>query len=200
MAKKLFFVFLIAFFLISCAKERLEVKTTPPNIEPIKEQEENIIKKKESTLEPKASVEDFSGFKSLTPEEVSPDMIAKAQLSISDEMVEKGPLSKMVHFDYDSYELRNDAKETLKEIANYLNEYKSIVLLIEGHCDERGTREYNLALGLRRAESVKKYLSDLGINEERLKTISYGEDKPLDPASNESAWAKNRRAQFKRVQ
>lgn len=70
---------------------------------------------------------------------------------------------------------------------------------IEGHCDERGTSEYNLALGDRRANSAKKYLVDLGISAERLSTISYGEEKPADPGHNEAAWAKNRRDEIKRM-
>lgn len=198
--KKILAVFFMAFLMFSCAKEKLAVKPIVPEMDSAKNNVSGDLDKKTNHIESKGNVEDFSGLKSLTPEEVTPDMIAKAQVSLSDETVEKGPLSKMINFDFDSYEIRPDAREVLKEIANYLNEYKSLIITIEGHCDERGTREYNLALGLKRAEATKRYLLDLGVEEKRLNIISYGEDKPLDSASNESAWAKNRRAQFKRTQ
>ena len=127
-------------------------------------------------------------------------MIAKAQTVASDETIEEGVLAKIINFDFDSYEIKHEYRKTLEEIAGYLKEYRALNIIIEGHCDERGTREYNLALGMRRADAVKKYLEDLGIEDRRLNIVSYGEDKPLDPASNEEAWTKNRRAQFKRAQ
>ena len=82
----------------------------------------------------------------------------------------------------------------LKENAELLKKYPKVKIQIEGHCDERGTNEYNLALGERRANSTKNYLVSLGISPDRISTISYGEEKPLDPGHNEEAWAKNRRA------
>ena len=90
-----------------------------------------------------------------------------------------------------------DDQETLKVIARYLLDHPKISVIIEGHCDERGTREYNLVLGEQRALSTRRFLISLGMSPDRLHTVSYGEDKPLDPASNEEAWAKNRRAEFK---
>ncbi|MCX7990849.1 MAG: peptidoglycan-associated lipoprotein Pal [Proteobacteria bacterium] len=197
--KKFLVAVILLFIFTGCAKEKMAVKPSPVLTDTAKEEKSDVAKKPIYSEE-KAKVEDFSGLKALTPEEITPDMIAKAQISLSDQTVEKGVLAKMIHFDFDSYEIKADAKDILKEIANYLNEYKSLNIIIEGHCDERGTREYNLALGLKRAEATKRYLTDLGIDEKRLNIISFGEDKPLDPASNESAWAKNRRAQFKRAQ
>ncbi len=98
-----------------------------------------------------------------------------------------------VFFDYDKYILKPPARETLKNQAEWLKRYPSVTVTIEGHCDERGTREYNLALGERRANSVKDYLVALGISPDRMKTISYGKERPVALGSNEAAWAQNRR-------
>jgi peptidoglycan-associated lipoprotein len=101
-----------------------------------------------------------------------------------------------IHFDYDSSSIRSDAREILKINADYFMKSRISSIVIEGHCDERGTDEYNMALGDRRAQETKKYLVNLGIKESLMKTVSFGEEHPLDPASNEEAWAKNRRAHF----
>ncbi len=103
---------------------------------------------------------------------------------------------KIVHFDFDTFSLTEEARTTLKENTEWLKTHKSIKVQVEGHCDSRGTQEYNLALGQKRADAVRKYLADLGIGAKRLSTISYGEEKPLDSVETEEAWAKNRRAQF----
>lgn len=101
-----------------------------------------------------------------------------------------------VHFEFDKSSLTPLARTILDENAKRLKENPGIKVIIEGHCDERGSREYNLALGERRAVAVKNYLSGLGIEDKRMKTISYGEERPLDPGHNERAWALNRRAHF----
>ncbi|PLX81620.1 MAG: peptidoglycan-associated lipoprotein [Desulfuromonas sp.] len=101
-----------------------------------------------------------------------------------------------IHFAFDQFSLSGEARRTLTANADYLRANPGIKVKIEGHCDERGSDEYNLALGERRAQATKDYLASLGISSSRLMTISYGEEKPLDPASNEAAWAKNRRAEF----
>lgn len=101
-----------------------------------------------------------------------------------------------VYFDYDSSALRNDALATLKDNADKIKSIPGFIIQIEGHCDERGTQEYNLALGERRALAVRQYLIDLGVSGDRLVTISYGEEWPATQGSNEAAWAQNRRAQF----
>ena len=85
----------------------------------------------------------------------------------------------------------------IKDVAAWLNQNQAIKLTVEGHCDERGTIDYNLALGQKRAEAVKSQLVKLGVKEERIKTISYGKEMPADPGHTEAAWAKNRRAHFK---
>ena len=101
-----------------------------------------------------------------------------------------------IHFDYDKYNLKPEAQEILKNGAPAYLKYRDYKLVVEGHCDERGTDEYNLALGEKRATEAANYLSDLGIEKERIKTISYGKEMPLDKGHDEAAWAKNRRAHF----
>ncbi len=104
--------------------------------------------------------------------------------------------SENIYFEFDSSALLTAAQDTLKRKAEYLREHPDARVTIEGYCDERGTEEYNLALGDRRATSAKSFLVDLGISPSRLTTISYGEERPLDPRHNEEAWAKNRRCEF----
>jgi peptidoglycan-associated lipoprotein len=114
--------------------------------------------------------------------------------------VEEPPVVKFPHenvyFEYDKATLTPEVQELLKENAQWLKDNPDVSAIIEGHCDERGSNEYNIALGDRRAQSVKTFLVDLGVAVERLTPISYGEEKPLDPASTEEAWAMNRRAHF----
>ena len=102
-----------------------------------------------------------------------------------------------IYFDFDKYNLRPEAVQKLDKTAAWLSKKAGVKVRIEGHCDERGTSEYNLALGDRRANSAKKYLVDLGIAADRLATISYGEERPADAGHNEAAWSKNRRDEFK---
>ncbi|MBI2341137.1 MAG: peptidoglycan-associated lipoprotein Pal [Deltaproteobacteria bacterium] len=101
-----------------------------------------------------------------------------------------------VHFDFDKYSIKSEYEGTLKSNAGWLQNSKKAVVVIEGHCDERGTAEYNIALGDRRAKSAKNYLTNLGIDDKRLSTISYGEEKPLASCHEESCWWQNRRADF----
>ena len=105
-------------------------------------------------------------------------------------------LLKDIHFDFDKYDIRPADVDALRENAALLTQNITVKIQIEGHCDERGTIEYNLALGLRRANSAKNYLISLGIKADRISTISYGKEKPLDPSHHEEAWAKNRRDHF----
>jgi len=98
-----------------------------------------------------------------------------------------------VNFDYDQWDLHDSDRATLQKQATWLNRYPSVILPIEGHCDERRTREYNLALGGRRAEAVREYLTSLGVSSSRLETISYGKERPICSETNEACWSKNRR-------
>ena len=104
--------------------------------------------------------------------------------------------SESIYFDFDKSDLKANAKANLKKKADWLRENPSFSVRIAGNCDERGTQEYNLALGERRAYSAKKFFLALGISSNRISTISYGEEKPADPGHNEKAWAKNRRDDF----
>lgn len=99
-----------------------------------------------------------------------------------------------VYFDFDSAVLSPVATETLDRQGAWLSQYPNLVVTIEGHADERGTREYNLAIGDRRATAVKNYLSALGVQSDRVLTISYGEERPADAGNDETAWANNRRS------
>jgi peptidoglycan-associated lipoprotein len=101
-----------------------------------------------------------------------------------------------VFFDYDQYDLRQDARDRLAQNAKFLNAHPEFVLTIEGHADERGTNDYNLALGEKRANAAKEYLGTLGVNGDRLRTVSYGEERPFCGESTEACWSQNRRAHF----
>jgi peptidoglycan-associated lipoprotein len=106
-------------------------------------------------------------------------------------------LNEYIFFDFDSAVLRPDAQSALRGKAQFLEQNQDIpALIIEGHCDERGTNAYNMALGARRADAVKQFMVNLGLAPDRFETISYGEERPLDPGHNEEAWARNRRAAF----
>ena len=101
-----------------------------------------------------------------------------------------------IHFDYNEYRLKQESREILQAAAPVYLKYPTTTLVIEGHTDERGTAEYNLALGQRRADEAAQFLIHLGIAKERIRTISYGKERPLDPGQDETAWARNRRVRF----
>lgn len=101
-----------------------------------------------------------------------------------------------VYFDFDKADIRSDARATLMDHVTYLKNNGDVNVQIEGHCDERGTVEYNIALGERRALTVKDFLTSRGVSSSRFTFISYGEERPADPGHSEDAWAKNRRAEF----
>ncbi len=125
--------------------------------------------------------------------EFEKSLVTKKEPGIEGEVFESKWL-KDIHFDFDKYDIRPGDVEILKENATLLKKYSKVKIQIEGHCDERGTIEYNLALGERRANNTKQYLLSLGISPDRISTISYGKERPSDPGHNEEAWAKNRRA------
>ncbi len=104
---------------------------------------------------------------------------------------------KTVYFDFDKFNLRPDAKAALDHNFGLLKSHTDVIIKIEGHCDERGTVEYNLSLGEKRARSAQDYLVGLGIKPSRVTIISYGKERPVDPRHNEDAWAKNRRDEFR---
>jgi peptidoglycan-associated lipoprotein len=127
--------------------------------------------------------------------EFEKSLVAKKEPGIAGEVFESR-LLKDIRFDFDKYDIRPGDAEILKENAALLMQYPKVKIQVEGHCDERGTNEYNLALGERRANAAKKYLLTLGISTDRISSISYGEEKPLDTGHNEEAWFRNRRGHF----
>lgn len=152
---------------------------------------------------------------SVTPEEMRAKAPEKSEQPVSEERITEQQVAKIetteggiptyaeeksifedIHFDFDKYDIRPEAEPIIKSIADWLMKNKSADLLIEGHCDERGTNEYNLALGDRRAKAARDSLIALGIPSGRINIISYGEEKPLCTVQNEECWQKNRRAHF----
>ena len=120
-------------------------------------------------------------------------LFAKGKESAADKLISVGD---RVLFDYDSAELSNDAKLILDKQSRFLRANTDLTFTIEGHCDERGTEEYNRALGERRALSVRDALAGLGVSADRIRTMSFGEDRPADPGLNEAAYSRNRRGEF----
>jgi len=175
---------LIVVFPLGCTKKMVEKPITKPEqIQPLEEvkppEEGKVVGMKEEEI---------------TEEELARQQKVQIEKALKEEMAKFE--NEDIHFDFDKYYIRPDAAEILKKKAQWLKEHPEVHLLIEGHCDERGTEEYNLALGERRANSAKEFLVNLGIDPKRISIISYGEERPLDTRSCEEAWAKNRRDHF----
>ena len=187
-------VFLVFAYFISCKPKQAPEFTPPPTPPP---QEETPVVKEQPKIEKVEKVE------KVEQPEKKPIDIQFAELSEEEiflkksleEMNQETPI-QMVHFDFDKFFIREDAKPTLEANAKWLKQFETVRILIEGHCDERGTEEYNLALGEKRAKSTLDYLVSLGIPASRMTTVSYGKSSPLDEGHNEIAWQKNRRSQF----
>jgi peptidoglycan-associated lipoprotein len=139
--------------------------------------------------------------------ETPPEETTTTETATTEAMPAPAPMQKMsaqedlvinvgdrVFFDFDKSDLRPDAIDTLNRQSDWMKTNGSVTVAIEGHCDERGTREYNLALGERRASSAKQYLESMGVSGGRMETVSYGKERPAVLGSNEAAWAQNRRA------
>lgn len=175
--KKLFIVFLLI-FAVGCTK-----KYTKPA-------EETRTSDEQVKMDVITPTED---------EVVDEVVIAKDEPIVEEELsaVEKArSIFKDVLFDYDKYDIRPDARPVLDSVAAFLDKEKSLSIVIEGHCDERGTNEYNLALGEKRAKAAMKYLQARGISSSRMLIITYGEEKPLCTEQGDSCWQSNRRAHF----
>ncbi len=134
--------------------------------------------------------------KRLDNELITEEELEGARKKVAEFREQEGVTLSKVYFAFDDFSLDEKARTTLAQDAAWLINHPDREVIIEGHCDERGTEEYNLALGERRAKSVKRYLVILGVNESQLSTISFGEERPADPGHNEEAWAKNRRVEF----
>jgi peptidoglycan-associated lipoprotein len=129
-------------------------------------------------------------------EQAPPESVMEADLeALKDKAQAEGALLP-VYFDFDKYNLKPESEKTLDKAAAWLSKNSTVKIKIEGNCDERGTMEYNIALGDRRANSAKEYLIKIGVAAHRLETVSWGKEKPLDPGHNEAARAKNRRDDF----
>ncbi len=177
------------FFTISCAQKAVvsnpaeaPVKTVQPN---------NNGPSAEEIARQKAANEARIKEQELKEDAARKEAAARKKAAAMERFVNQD-----IHFAFDSAELTPMSQMLLKEKAQWLEDNMSVNVRVEGNCDERGTTEYNLALGEKRAMSVKNFLVDLGISSSRLTTISYGEEKPLDPGHNKAAWAKNRRVHF----
>jgi peptidoglycan-associated lipoprotein len=177
-----FLVIFVAFLAPSCAKKELTSEHTMSEEEARRQAEEEA---RQRELERQAAIRE----ESLKEDELRAE---GERMQSAREMFE----NEDVLFEFDSASLTAEAQEILRAKAEWLRDNPGVRVLIEGHCDERGTNEYNLALGDRRAFSSKAFLTDLGIDGARLSTISYGEERPIASGSSEDAWAKNRRAHF----
>jgi len=178
-------IFCIGLILMGCPKK------TVVKDEPSVKKEESAAAKAEA--ERIAREREARAREEATKKELEKSLVAKKEPGIEGVVFESS-LLKDIYFDFDRYDVRPEDAPILKENAVLLKKYPNVKIQIEGHCDERGTIEYNLALGERRANSTKNYLVTLGISPERISIISYGEEKPFDPGHGEEAWAKNRRA------
>jgi peptidoglycan-associated lipoprotein len=167
-------IVLIFSLAVACKKKPKEVPPPPPQV-----QEQPKVEKVEPPVvqEPQLTEEELFLQKSL------------------DQINREKPLGT-IYFDYDKALIRDDARGTLDGNAGWLKKFKTVKVLLEGHCDERGTEEYNLALGEKRAKAAQDYLLSSGIAGDRMKIISYGKSQPVNPGHDESAWQMNRRAQF----
>jgi peptidoglycan-associated lipoprotein len=205
MRKKMMTVFLaLAFvvssllFMSSCAKKQMQVtEGVQPTAEEAMPAEKPATESKMAPMEETKKVEtgETEAYKKAEAERLEK---LKALQKEQQELGEKKAFeNEKIYFDFDKSDLRPEAQTVLKAKADWLREHPAYSLRIEGNCDERGTNEYNLALGERRASSAKKFLVALGIAEDRISTVSYGEERPADPGHNEQAWAKNRRDEFK---
>ena len=165
------------FFVSSCAKKHINVSEEGNS--PVQEVQNEVAVGKETPKEE-------------TVVEIVEEKAVSSELVRQIEAFE----ASNIYFDFDKSILKPEAQRILKKKASFLRHNPSFSILIAGNCDNRGTEEYNLALGERRADSAKQYLIALGISRDRIKTISYGELRPADPADNEVAWALNRRDTF----
>lgn len=180
--RKILLPLLIAGFLFSCAERK--VTSTQEQLLPEEEAKEEkvVLPEQEEALEPVATEQ----------VKVEPREEVKEVSRVSIDQI----LKNDIHFDFDRYEIKEQDKRNLKAIADWLIETGGVNIRIEGHCDERGTNEYNLGLGDRRANATKSYLVMLGVPSARIATISYGEEKPLCTVQDENCWRQNRRAHF----
>ena len=188
------FILCLGLFLAGCPKKTVVVSRDQPSVQ--RSEEAARLERERADREAKerelARLREEE-LKKPTGGELEKTLVTKKEPGIEGEVFET-KLLKDIHFDFDKYDIPRVDEAILKENAVLLKNNPKMKIQIEGHCDERGTVEYNLALGERRANNTKKYLVFLGIASDRISTISYGKERPLDKGHHEEAWAKNRRA------
>jgi peptidoglycan-associated lipoprotein len=178
------FGFSTIFFMASCAKKQVKIEEAKPA--------------RKAPPPPPVRVGEDEAYKQREAERLARLRAMEAEQRLKEEVREFE--ADRIYFDFDRSELKPESKAILTKKADWLRKNPQFSVRIEGNCDERGTNEYNLALGERRANAAWKYLNALGISGSRLSTISYGEERPLDSRSSESAWAKNRNDGFKLIE
>ena len=179
-------IVLLIFAVSACAKKAKVAEKEVPK---------ETVKPAEKPEKPAISEEELARKKKEDEERAKREAMEQERIKREQEAL-NAFLSEHVHFDFDKFNIKESERPVLEKKKQWMTANPNAKVLIEGHCDERGTTEYNLALGERRANACKQYMILLGIDKNRLSTISYGEEKPLDPGQNEEAWAKNRRGQF----
>ncbi len=178
--------FMVLFAVSSCAKKKI-------SSEPAATTAEDEARRR---AEEEARQRELERQRALQEEDLSDESLSKAMASQRTASARSIFENEDIYFEFDSIRLSPRAQEILAQKAQWMRANPSATVTIEGHCDDRGTNEYNLALGEGRAQSAKAFLVDLGIDSTRLNTISYGEERPIDRSQTEDAWARNRRAHF----
>ena len=148
-----------------------------------------------STSRPAEPTDVGSGAKPDTSKDAG-DLILPPEVMAADKVAREKGLIGDIYFDFDKYDLKPEARERLSKNADFMKQNTKYVIEIQGHCDERGTNDYNIALADRRANAAREYMATLGIADSRLKTVSFGEEKPTCTDHNESCWWRNRRGEF----
>jgi peptidoglycan-associated lipoprotein len=197
------FAFSSIFFLSSCAKKQViteekEIKAPPKEVAKV-EKEKPVAKEVEEAKEEEVKRAEEAKIEKLKELELAKKREAEAKIDEEKAWQERRTANveaESIYFNFDKSFIRLEYRSVLKKKAEFLKDSPDIHIRIEGNCDERGTNEYNLALGERRATSAAKFLISLGISPDRIETISYGEERPLALGHGEGAWAQNRRDDF----
>jgi peptidoglycan-associated lipoprotein len=212
MMKRMILIMAVAFactsflMIVSCAQKTTTVEPEKPAVTEEKKEaketkEEQVEKKTEEAKAPTPEREErkveAAREEEKEPEKETPKKVEVKQAEVDVDLGMRTFEGERIYFDFDKSELKPEARAVLRKKAEWLRDNPEFSARIEGHCDERGTNEYNLALGERRANAAWRFLNALGISGARLTTISYGEERPADPGQNDDAWSKNRRDEFR---
>jgi peptidoglycan-associated lipoprotein len=203
---QMFVIFCFAASLItlggaSCAKKEVKVETPVVDNSAAEAAKKKAEEDAAAAAKKKAEADAAAAAKKKAEEDAAAAAKKKAEADAAAQKMLQDQInaveSEKIYFDYDKADLKPESQSILEKKAKFLQANPSYTLTIEGNCDERGTNEYNLALGERRADAAKKFINSLGVSSDKITTISYGEEKPVDPGHDEAAWAKNRRDEFK---